>query len=146
MNVHSHWTCPGTCCFLLRGILEQDGEPAGRLTPAGSRQRGEWVPGSGVRGPGLVQSLILLIAETLSLVGFNRLPLQFTCLHGDLVRMVQVKLLRASLVVQCGKESACQCRRCEFDPWVGKIPWRRKWQPTPVFLPGESHGQRSLVG
>ena len=33
-----------------------------------------------------------------------------------------------------------------FDPWVGKIPWRRKWQPTPVFLPGESHGQRSLVG
>ena len=33
-----------------------------------------------------------------------------------------------------------------FNPWVGKIPWRRKWQPTPVFLPGESHGQRSLVG
>ena len=33
-----------------------------------------------------------------------------------------------------------------FDPWVGKIPWRRKWQPTPVFLPGESHGQRSLTG
>ena len=46
-----------------------------------------------------------------------------------------------------GKESACQCgrhRKCEFDPWVGKIPWRRTWQPTPVFLPGESHG--SLVG
>ena len=33
-----------------------------------------------------------------------------------------------------------------FDPWVGKIPWRRKWQPTPVFLPGEFHGQRSLAG
>ena len=33
-----------------------------------------------------------------------------------------------------------------FDPWVGKIPWRRQGQPTPVFLPGESHGQRSLVG
>ena len=32
------------------------------------------------------------------------------------------------------------------DLWVGKIPWRRKWQPTPVFLPGESHGQRSLAG
>ena len=45
-----------------------------------------------------------------------------------------------------GKESACQCRRCEFDPWVRKIPWRTKWQPTPVFLPGESQGQRSLVG
>ena len=33
-----------------------------------------------------------------------------------------------------------------LDHWVGKIPWRREWQPTPVFLPGESHGQRSLVG
>ena len=33
-----------------------------------------------------------------------------------------------------------------FDPWVRKIPWRRKWQPTPVFSPGKSHGQRSLVG
>ena len=42
------------------------------------------------------------------------------------------------------KESACQCRRCAFDPWAGKIPWRRKWQPTPVFLHGKSHGQRSL--
>ena len=39
-----------------------------------------------------------------------------------------------------------QCRRPRFDPWVRKIPWRRKWQPTPVFLPGKSHGQRSMVG
>ena len=39
-----------------------------------------------------------------------------------------------------------RCKRCGFDPWVGKILWRRKWQPTPVFLPGESHGQRSLTG
>ena len=38
-----------------------------------------------------------------------------------------------------------QCKRASFDPWVRKIPWRRKWQPTPVFLPGESHGQRSLA-
>ena len=45
-----------------------------------------------------------------------------------------------------GKESICQCRRPKFDPWVGKIPWRRKWQPTPVFLPGKFHGQRSLAG
>ena len=46
-----------------------------------------------------------------------------------------------------GKEPACQCQRlnrCGFNPWVGKIPGRRAWQPTPVFLPGESHGQRSL--
>ena len=49
----------------------------------------------------------------------------------------------------CGKESAGQCKRhkrCRFDPWVRKIPWRRKWQPPPVFLARESHGQRSLAG
>ena len=36
--------------------------------------------------------------------------------------------------------------KCGFDPWGGMIPWRRVWQPAPLFLPGESHGQRSLVG
>ena len=48
-----------------------------------------------------------------------------------------------------GKECACQFKRCKrhrFNPWVEKIPWRRAWQPTPVFSPGESHGQRSLAG
>ena len=44
-----------------------------------------------------------------------------------------------------GKESTCQCRRHRFDPWSRKIPWRRKWQPTQVFLPGKSYGHRSLV-
>ena len=44
-----------------------------------------------------------------------------------------------------GKESACQGKRCQFVAWVGKIPWRRAWQPTPAFLPGGSHGQRSLA-
>ena len=44
------------------------------------------------------------------------------------------------------KEPTCQYRRPSFDPWVGKMPWRRKWQPTPVFWPGESHGQTSLAG
>ena len=47
------------------------------------------------------------------------------------------------------KESACLCRRHRrhgFDHWVRKIPWRRKWWPSPIFLPGKSHGQRNLVG
>ena len=47
-----------------------------------------------------------------------------------------------------GKESTCQCMRCKrhgLDPWVWKIPWRRKWQPTPASSPGKSHGQRSPV-
>ena len=48
-----------------------------------------------------------------------------------------------------GKESACQYKRCKrlgFDPWIGRIPWTRKWPPAPVFLPGKFHGQRSLAG
>ena len=43
------------------------------------------------------------------------------------------------------KEPTFQCRRHRFNPWVRKIPWRRKWQPTPIFLLGEFHGQRSLA-
>ena len=45
-----------------------------------------------------------------------------------------------------GQEPFCQLRRGGFDPWVGKIHWRRVWQPNPVFLPEEGHGQRSLEG
>ena len=48
-----------------------------------------------------------------------------------------------------GKEPTCQCRRCKrcrFNPWVRKIPWRRKWQPPAVFLPGKFQGHRSLAG
>ena len=44
------------------------------------------------------------------------------------------------------KKPPAKCRRCRFDPWVGKISWKRKWQPTSVFFPGKSHGQRSLAG
>ena len=67
-------------------------------------------------------------------------------------------LYRRVLVMECprslpsgasGKEPACQCRRCKrrrFDPWVRKIPWRKAWQSTPVFLLGKSRGQRSLAG
>ena len=48
-----------------------------------------------------------------------------------------------------GSESTWQCRRrkrCRFDAWVAEVPWRRKWQPTPAFLPEEFHGQRGLMG
>ena len=57
-----------------------------------------------------------------------------------------VTLQKASLVAQSVKNICLQYMRLELDPWVGKIPCRGKWQPTPVFLPGKSHGQRSLVG
>ena len=59
------------------------------------------------------------------------------------------KVFGVQLFWHSGKEFTCQCRRCKrrgFDPWVGKIPWRRKRQSTPVFLPRKFHGQRSLVG
>ena len=58
--------------------------------------------------------------------------------------------LRTGKLRKCSvKESTCQWRRCKrrvFNPWVRKIPWRRKWQPTPELWPGKSHGQRSLGG
>ena len=54
-------------------------------------------------------------------------------------------VLRGFLGGPGGKEPTCQCRRHgrhRIDPWIGKIPWRRKWQPTSVFSPGKSHGRR----
>ena len=63
--------------------------------------------------------------------------LEFWCEHKGLPRWLS------------GKELTCQCRRQKrrgFDPWVRKTPWRRAWEPIPVFFPGESHGQRSLAG
>ena len=60
---------------------------------------------------------------------------------------IQIFLLYASFSGgPSDKEPACHCRRCKrlsFDLWVGKSPWRRAWQPTPIFLPAESHGQRN---
>ena len=68
---------------------------------------------------------------------------EITFLHGGIQSSMDFLPGGAS-----GEEPTCQCRRhkkCKFDPQVRKIPWRRAWQPTPVFLPGESYGQRSLV-
>ena len=74
---------------------------------------------------------------------------------NDTVRVNEVKYilfvfyLPLSSLWFSGKESTCQCRRCKrrgFNPWVKEISWWRPWQPTPVFLPGKSHGQGSLVG
>ena len=52
----------------------------------------------------------------------------------------------ASLVAHMVKASVCSAGKHRFDPWVRKIPWSRKWQPTPVLLRGKSYGQRNLVG
>ena len=84
----------------------------------------------------------------------NGNPLQYSCLensmdrgtwwaavHGVAKSWTRLKRLSSS----SGKEHAFQCKRCGFDPRVGKIPWKRKWQPTPIFLSGKFHGQRSLM-
>ena len=92
----------------------------------------------------------------------NGKPLQCSCLenprdggaswaaiYGVAQSRTRLKRLSSSSSRWCsGKESACQSRRQRrgrFDPWVGKISWRRKWLPIPVCLPGKSHGQRSLA-
>ena len=72
-------------------------------------------------------------------------------LDNDRTRTTRMLLIWASQVALTVKEPACQrqCRRHKrhrFDPWVRKISWRKKWQHTPVLLPGESHEQRSLTG
>ena len=59
--------------------------------------------------------------------------------------MFNIKTIRASLVAQMVKNLPA-IQRSRFDSWVTKIPWKSEWKPTPVFLPGESHGQGNLVG
>jgi len=54
--------------------------------------------------------------------------------------------IKVALVVKNPPANGRDVKRSQFDSWVGKIPWRRAWQPAPVFLPGESLGQRSLAG
>ena len=79
-----------------------------------------------------------------SITPASHVHLGHTCFFLSLPGAYQVPLV----VKKKKKKSAHLFRRLKrrgFNPWVGKIPWRRKWQPTPVFLPGKSHGQRSLA-
>ena len=68
------------------------------------------------------------------------------CVFADVILLGSREVHLDFRVGSVGKEPACKCKRCGFNPWVGKISWRRAWKPTPVFLLGESHGQRSLAG
>ena len=82
-------------------------------------------------------------------------PLQYSCLENPMDRGAWHGVARSPETTErlstggtSGKDPACQCKiikRCRFNPWVKKIPWRRAWQSTPVFLLGESHGQRRLA-
>ena len=83
----------------------------------------------------------------------NSFPSQYHKIYlfkaRDLVYLQRYVIITSFPGGTSGKELACQCRRCKshrYNPWVRKIPWRRAWQSNPVFMNGDSHGQRSLVG
>ena len=97
-----------------------------------------------VAANGIISFLVFffLLAESYSMVGV------YVCICGGVYICGTCHILGLPRW-HSGKKSACQCRRCKrcgFNPWVGKIPCRRAQQPTLVFLPGESHRQRSLAG
>ena len=92
-------------------------------------------------------SLITQLVQNLAAMQEN--PVQILS-HEDLLetrKATHSSILGLPLWLS-SQESACQCRRHrrQFSSWVGKIPWGKKWQLTPIFFPGKSHGQRSLVG
>ena len=102
----------------------------------------------------------LLFSPTLQPHAARQAPLSFT-ISWSLLKLISIESVMslASPVLAgrffgfprwlSGKESTCQCRRSRrhrFKSCVRKSPWRRKWQPIPVFLPGKAHGQRSLAG
>ena len=81
--------------------------------------------------------------------GLNPQPLHWQVDSYPLYHQGSPMFVLTSSSFGSGEESAHQCKRCKrlgSHPWVGKIPWERKWQPTPAFLPGQPHGQRSLTG
>ena len=111
------------------------------------------LPGSSVHG--ISQARILAWVAIFSFRGSSqpRDQTQVSCIAGGFftswaIREAQRRKLLGFPGSASGKESTCQCRKLKwygFDLWDRKIPWRRKWQPTPVFLPGKPHGQRSLA-
>ena len=79
--------------------------------------------------------------------GGGRDKLTYVCVQSSHVFLGKMTAKQYYISQKCnGKQSTSQCRTCGFNPWVGKISWRRKWQPIPVFFLGKSHGQRSLAG
>ena len=122
-------------------------------------------------GGSVVKNLLASAGDEGSIPGLGRSlgrhgnPLQYSCLENSMDRGAWQAAVhgvtksqtqgnyRSSCCLPCdfpggsdGKRICLQFGRPGLNPWVGKIPWRRKWQPTPVFLPGESHRQRNLMG
>jgi len=139
------WDSPGNntgvgCHFLLQCRKVKSESEVAQLCPTLSNPMDCSPPGSSVHG--IFQARVL---EWVAIAFSNYINyIRFTY-------YIYIKILYVlGFPVGCsGKELTCQCRkckRCRFDPWVRKISWRRACQPTPVFFPGESHRQKSLVG
>ena len=142
-------TCPpvSECCPRWHSevlALCWDGEPRADCPPQPQLVGVAWSPvwhswPAWLRSHHCVEMWLALL-WSLSILNKEQLPAP--------LRMSDLRLhnqqLGASLMAQWS--SLLVSKRHGFDPWVGKIPWRRTWQPTPVFLPGKSHGRRSLVG
>ena len=95
-----------------------------------------------VEGAVIKQLIKLHVLNICCLLFANYMPLN---LKNKIIKNCFKKRKTFSVASQYPRTKA-KVRRCGFNPLVGKIPWRRKWQPIPVFLPGKSHGQRSLAG
>ena len=128
--------------YLLQIIKEQRASLVAHLIKNSAMQE-TWVQSLGWEDP----------LEKGKALQYSGLENSMDCIVYGLAKS-QTKLSRLSLHCQrakgfpggaSGKESSRQCRRHGFNRWVGKMLWRRAWQPTPVFLPGEAQGQRSLV-
>ena len=113
-----------------------------------------WIPTKGCeRVPSISLSWFLVMCwQSLVFLDLQNHHLNFCrFIYTGTSPSVHVSVSKCSIFIKTSfgsdSERIClQCRRARLDPWVGKIPWRREWQPTPVFLSGEFRGQRSLVG
>ena len=127
--------------------MKWDGEPGPRGRDRKGRRRGSLLPSGGekvvdVHGEEEGWEGARENIKIWSVICFENLePMS----HSQEPFTASTVVLRLSQVAQ-SVENCLQYRRPRFDPWVGKIPCKKPWQPTPVFLPGESQGQRSLVG
>ena len=91
---------------------------------------------------------IIPSSEHSGLISFRMNWFDLLAVQGTLKSLLQKKKKKKSLLQHHSSKASIlqRCRRPGFSLWFGKIPWRRHWLPTPVFLPGEFHGQRSLAG
>ena len=111
-----------------------------------------WLFTSGVQSigaPGSASVLPMNIGASLMTQMVNNLPIMQETWVQSLVwedPLEKGKATHSSILPLTISFNFVRCGRPGFDPWVGKIPWRRKWQPTPVSLPGKSHARRSLTG